>query len=187
MVVSHDPTRHARLSYTWLDECHHLFDVPEPTVVLVSRSVSQGEPYPTPELAEAAFWRAITDSILSHERRVVSVAWPKVNAEAAVLIDHETGLFHLACRDGRAAGARWFTDEAEARAAWVDVVRILIADRFDDWTVWTSDTGRWWATRHADLTEAEINMAVSRTLNADTPERLVELLPEQEQQMGRAR
>ncbi|WP_433372632.1 hypothetical protein [Streptosporangium sp. CA-115845] len=144
-------------------------------------SVSRGEPYPTVELAEAAFWRAVTGGILAHEERLVSVAWSKIGAEAAVLVDHGTGLFHLACRDGQAAGARWFIDEAEARAAWIDAVRVLIADRFSGWTIWTSDTGRWWATRHLDLTEAEVEMAVSRTLNADTPERLVELFPEQEQ------
>ncbi|WP_326635098.1 hypothetical protein OG884_20160 [Streptosporangium sp. NBC_01755] len=175
-AAPHDPAHHARLSYMWRDEHWHLLDTPEPAVVLVSSTVSQGSPYPDPAQAEAAFWRSVASSILTHHRRIVSATWPKVNAEAAVLLDPATNLFHLACRDGQAAGARCFTSQAEAHTAWADAVQALIADRFLGWTMWTSDTGRWWATRRTELTQDEADMGVARTLNADDPESLVELL-----------
>jgi len=38
---------------------------------------------------------------------------------------------------------------------------------FEDWHVWVSDTGRWWAARKATLTAAESSAGCAQYLEAD--------------------
>lgn len=39
---------------------------------------------------------------------------------------------------------------------------------FEDWHVWMSDTGRWWAARKATLTTAESTAGCAQYLGADS-------------------
>jgi hypothetical protein len=39
---------------------------------------------------------------------------------------------------------------------------------FEDWLVWMSDTGRWWAARKATLTAAESSAGCAQYLEADS-------------------
>ncbi|MEU3163739.1 hypothetical protein [Streptosporangium sp. NPDC006930] len=65
-------------------------------------------------------------------------------------------------------------DLAEATA------RDLLAEKFPRWTIWRSDTERWWATRHAPLSRAEEQQpGIDRTIDADTPADLCRQLTEQ--------
>ncbi|WP_231509991.1 hypothetical protein [Streptosporangium roseum] len=178
MAVPHDPAHHARLSYSWRDENWHLLDQPATTVVLLNDSVSKGESYATPALAEQAFWRAVTDSLLSHQERVLTTAWD--GTEVGLLVDYSTGLFHLAYRTPNSTAAVSHTDEAKAREDWEETVRTLLAERFRGWSIWRSNTGGWWATRHAAPNKAEAMSGCARTVDADTPARLAECLAEQE-------
>ncbi|MET8158866.1 hypothetical protein ABZT47_21045 [Sphaerisporangium sp. NPDC005289] len=54
-----------------------------------------------------------------------------------------------------------------------------IAREFPDWTIWRSDAGRWWATRHHLLTEHERDAGGAMTIDADDPAGLRERLLEQ--------
>jgi len=56
----------------------------------------------------------------------------------------------------------------------------LLAAEFPDWTIWRSDTGRWWATRDQPVTTAEEHAGVHRVVDADTPAELSRTLDEQE-------
>jgi hypothetical protein len=40
---------------------------------------------------------------------------------------------------------------------------------FENWHVWMSDTGRWWAARKATLTAAESSAGCAQYLGADSP------------------
>ncbi|MEO3813354.1 hypothetical protein ABGB17_30520 [Sphaerisporangium sp. B11E5] len=44
-----------------------------------------------------------------------------------------------------------------------------IAREFPDWTIWRSDAGRWWATRHHPLSDAERKAGCAMTIDADDP------------------
>ena len=56
-----------------------------------------------------------------------------------------------------------------------------IAREFTDWTIWRSDAGRWWATRHRPLTTVEREVGLAMTIDADTADGLrVELIDQQE-------
>jgi hypothetical protein len=55
-----------------------------------------------------------------------------------------------------------------------------IAREFPDWTIWRSDAGRWWATRHHPLTEEERDAGYAMTIDADDPEGLRGRLLEQQ-------
>ncbi|MEV7966732.1 hypothetical protein AB0O34_12210 [Sphaerisporangium sp. NPDC088356] len=59
-----------------------------------------------------------------------------------------------------------------------------IAREFPDWTIWRSDAGRWWATRHHPLTEEERDAGCAMTIDADDPEGLRERLLEQQECMS---
>ncbi|MEV6981497.1 hypothetical protein AB0M95_09590 [Sphaerisporangium sp. NPDC051017] len=54
-----------------------------------------------------------------------------------------------------------------------------IAREFPDWTIWRSDAGRWWATRHRLLTEEERDAGGAMTVDADDSKGLRERLLEQ--------
>ncbi|GII87667.1 hypothetical protein Ssi03_56570 [Sphaerisporangium siamense] len=56
-----------------------------------------------------------------------------------------------------------------------------IAREFPDWTIWRSDAGRWWATRHRLLTEEERDAGCAMTIDADDAEGLRERLLEQQE------
>ncbi|MEV5410906.1 hypothetical protein AB0K60_18945 [Thermopolyspora sp. NPDC052614] len=56
-----------------------------------------------------------------------------------------------------------------------------IAREYPDWTIWRSDAGRWWATRHHPLTDAQREIGCSMTIDADDPQGLREQLEEQEE------
>lgn len=58
-----------------------------------------------------------------------------------------------------------------------------IAREFPDWTIWRSDAGRWWATRHHPLTAEQQEAGYAMTVDADDPEELRRRLLQQE---GRA-
>ncbi|MEV4246924.1 hypothetical protein AB0J63_26365 [Streptosporangium canum] len=184
MPVPHDPAHRAQLSYSWLDENWHLLDQPAPTVVLLSDSVSKGESYTTPPLAEQAFWRSVAASILSHQERVLTASWD--GAEIGLLVDYGTGLFHLACRTPRSAAACTHTDEAKAREDWTETVRALLAERYRGWSIWLSDTGGWYGTRHVAPTTAQRKANWAHTVDADTPGDLAARLDEQERLAGKA-
>jgi hypothetical protein len=58
-----------------------------------------------------------------------------------------------------------------------------IAREFPEWTIWRSDAGRWWATRHHPLTKAQRDTGCAMPIDADDPAGLRDQLREQE---GRA-
>ncbi|MER6174724.1 hypothetical protein [Streptosporangium sp. NPDC001681] len=61
-----------------------------------------------------------------------------------------------------------------------------IAREFPDWTIWRSDAGRWWATRHHPLTSAQRDVGCAMTIDADGPEELREQLHTQRERSGEA-
>ncbi|WP_326645927.1 hypothetical protein OG884_14795 [Streptosporangium sp. NBC_01755] len=61
-----------------------------------------------------------------------------------------------------------------------------IAREFPDWTIWRSDAGRWWATRHHPLTSAQRDVGCAMTIDADDPEGLREQLRAQRERSGEA-
>ncbi|GIH23696.1 hypothetical protein Aph01nite_20060 [Acrocarpospora phusangensis] len=56
-----------------------------------------------------------------------------------------------------------------------------IAREYPEWTIWRSDAGRWWATRHHPLTSVQREAGCAMTIDADEPEGLREQLHEQEE------
>jgi len=44
-----------------------------------------------------------------------------------------------------------------------------IEAEFEDWHVWMSDTGRWWAARKATLTALESSTGCAQYLESDSP------------------
>jgi hypothetical protein len=61
-----------------------------------------------------------------------------------------------------------------------------IAREFPDWTIWRSDAGRWWATRHHPLTAAQRDVGYAMTIDADDPEGLREQLRKQQDRSDEA-
>jgi hypothetical protein len=59
-----------------------------------------------------------------------------------------------------------------------------IAREFPDWTIWRSDAGRWWATRHHPLTSAQRDVGCAMTIDADDSEGLREQLLDQRERSG---
>ncbi|MGN9843030.1 hypothetical protein ACTMTI_33395 [Nonomuraea sp. H19] len=59
-----------------------------------------------------------------------------------------------------------------------------IAREHPKWTIWRSDAGRWWATRHHPLNAAQRAAGCAMTIDADDPEGLRELLRDQERRAG---
>jgi hypothetical protein len=49
------------------------------------------------------------------------------------------------------------------------------------WGIWLSDTGRWWATRRAALTAAELTAGCVPYLRAETESQLAEHIQAQEE------
>ncbi|MGS2645794.1 hypothetical protein [Streptosporangium sp. G12] len=62
----------------------------------------------------------------------------------------------------------------------------LLAQKFTGWTIWRSDTGRLWATRHAPITDAQDRAGCVRMVDADTPADLFKLLVDQNERAARA-
>ncbi|MEU8040834.1 hypothetical protein [Streptosporangium sp. NPDC049078] len=60
-----------------------------------------------------------------------------------------------------------------------------LAAEFPGWTIWRSDTGRWWATRHEPISTAEEHADVHRMVDADTLDELSPLLADQEQRAAK--
>ncbi len=56
-----------------------------------------------------------------------------------------------------------------------------IAREYPEWTIWRSDAGRWWATRHHPLSSAQREAGCAMTIDADEPEGLRQLLRDQEE------
>ena len=54
------------------------------------------------------------------------------------------------------------------------------------WGIWLSDTGRWWATRRAALTEAELAVGCVPYLRAETESQLAEHIQAQEELSAQA-
>lgn len=48
--------------------------------------------------------------------------------------------------------------------------------RHPGWTIWTSSTGRYWATWHHQLTKAEYNAECSRTVDAADAQQMDQVL-----------
>jgi len=61
-----------------------------------------------------------------------------------------------------------------------------LARKYPGWTIWRSNTGRWYATRHTWPTEAEGRAGCARTINAATLDDLTELLKDQQQRAQKA-
>lgn len=59
-----------------------------------------------------------------------------------------------------------------------------IARDYPQWTIWRSDAGRWWATRHHPLSAAQRDAGCAMTIDADDPEGLRDLLRDQERRAG---
>jgi hypothetical protein len=57
--------------------------------------------------------------------------------------------------------------------------KATLEDEFPDWTVWRSDSGRWYATRSGSLTDRQLLSGLAMTVAAETPEGLRVLLREQ--------
>lgn len=124
MTVPHDPAHHARLTVRWRDERWHLLDDP-PSVIFISDKVSQGDRYPSPDAAEAAFWAGAVDSVLAEKDRIASAAWPGV--EIAALLDKVNGRALVAERTRRHGPRLAIHDgREEALAAFQERVRALI-------------------------------------------------------------
>jgi hypothetical protein len=55
-----------------------------------------------------------------------------------------------------------------------------IARDYPQWTIWRSDAGRWWATRHHPLSAAQRDGGCAMTIDADDPDGLRDQLRDQE-------
>ncbi|MEV3980504.1 hypothetical protein [Nonomuraea sp. NPDC049758] len=60
-----------------------------------------------------------------------------------------------------------------------------IAREYPRWTIWRSDAGRWWATRHHPLDAAQRAAGCAMTIDADDPDDLRDQLRDQEERTGR--
>ncbi|MEU1724288.1 hypothetical protein AB0C33_24330 [Nonomuraea sp. NPDC048881] len=60
-----------------------------------------------------------------------------------------------------------------------------IAREYPRWTIWRSDAGRWWATRHHPLDAAQREAGCAMTIDADDPDGLRDQLRDQEERTGR--
>ncbi|MEQ4715730.1 hypothetical protein [Nonomuraea sp. B19D2] len=59
-----------------------------------------------------------------------------------------------------------------------------IAREHPQWTIWRSDAGRWWATRHHPLSAAQRAEGCAMTIDADDPDALRDQLRDQERRAG---
>ncbi|MET8986569.1 hypothetical protein ACFYUK_24050 [Nonomuraea wenchangensis] len=59
-----------------------------------------------------------------------------------------------------------------------------IAREYPQWTIWRSDAGRWWATRHHPLSAEQRDAGCAMTIDADDPEGLRDHLRDQERRAG---
>jgi hypothetical protein len=59
--------------------------------------------------------------------------------------------------------------------------------RYPRWSVWTSETGYWWAALRKELTAAQRRVGCLPHLRADNDSELADLLSEQEEIAGKAR
>ncbi len=100
--------------------------------MLISDSVSQGNPYPTIEAAEAAFWELIVNTIMGERCYVDPYAyWPGV--EIAAVADPESGKVHMAERTPGGCMA-WEMGGAEhALLAFFGRLHQLIPERELSW------------------------------------------------------
>ncbi|WP_327107689.1 hypothetical protein [Nonomuraea glycinis] len=55
-----------------------------------------------------------------------------------------------------------------------------IAREHSKWTIWRSDAGRWWATRHHPLDDEQRAAGCAMTIDADDPDDLRKQLRDQE-------
>ena len=60
-----------------------------------------------------------------------------------------------------------------------------IEAEFENWHVWMSDTGRWWAARKATLTAAESSMGCAQYLESDSPGSLRDQIADEENPSAR--
>jgi hypothetical protein len=72
-------------------------------------------------------------------------------------------------------------DPMSATRTSITAIVKAIENAFDGhWGVWLSDTGRWWATRHATLTTEAINAGCVPFLRAGSPNELAERIRKQD-------
>jgi hypothetical protein len=55
-----------------------------------------------------------------------------------------------------------------------------LREQFPSWTLWISDTGRWWAFEKTELTAADVAAGCVPFLHADEPETLARQIRAQE-------
>ncbi|MEV7014046.1 hypothetical protein [Streptosporangium sp. NPDC051022] len=78
-------------------------------------------------------------------------------------------------------GTSRLVEEAPIEAGTSDQdIKARLSAEHPGWSIWRSSTGRWYATRRAELTKAERDADHSRTLEAGTPEELTQLIANQE-------
>jgi len=56
----------------------------------------------------------------------------------------------------------------------------MIRHQYPGWTLWVSGTGRWWASRHVELTVADLAAGCVPFLHADDPATLAGQISAQE-------
>ncbi|MEV7966603.1 hypothetical protein AB0O34_11555 [Sphaerisporangium sp. NPDC088356] len=98
---------------------------PQPALVLISDSVSQGTPVPA-EQPERAFWAVVVERLLSHPDRLASASWPGV--EIALLIDPRTSMAHIVEHSGLACKAQPVATKEIGLLAWQGRLRALLGE-----------------------------------------------------------
>jgi hypothetical protein len=167
----------------WRDESYHLLDEGDQHVlVILTETVSRGEPYPTAKAAERAFWKAIVESILTDARLICSATVRGV--EVALATDPTSGTVHLATRAAARSSAATCSNLEEALATWHRRLFHLVTHRHHEWLAWRSrnadgSAAAWYTTRTRRLTQAESDAGASQTLVADSPADLAKLLDQE--------
>ncbi|WP_051866212.1 hypothetical protein [Streptosporangium roseum] len=78
------------------------------------------------------------------------------------------------------------TTQAKAPQDQARAAQAELAAAYPEWTIWRSNTGRWYATRKAPITKAEGIAGCVRTVHAVDPEELAGKLAEQQKRAQKA-
>lgn len=62
---------------------------------------------------------------------------------------------------------------------WDSAALARLRERYTAWSIWRSDAGRWWATRHAEITRTDRVAGAERTVDADDSVQLAAVLDQQ--------
>ena len=76
--------------------------------------------------------------------------------------------------------------DTEAPQDHAKTAQAELAAAYPEWTIWRSNTGRWYATRKAPITKAEGTTGCVRTVHAVDPEGLAEKLADQQKRAQKA-